>query len=323
MTRCLRGRQGGAAVDRECEVDPQTPFAVPPPGGLLAGPILRRAEPERVCVWICTLGPVRPELLVYRACGGPDEVLGSGTAESVRLGERLYVHLLTGTPRAGRFPAGELLTYDVELDTGGTMLHLADLGLSAGVGALGYAGFRLPSFFLQAADAPLHVLHGSCRKLHSKGEDAFWCADELLASTAGDITRRPSALILTGDQIYGDDVAPGLAGYLNRLGSYLTGRQEQIPGVPPLGTLADGGRGRWIRDQACFTSPHAANHVMAFGEYAALYLMAFSDTTWPADLAGLASHARRVAVSAGRPESAEALARARAALPAVRRVLAN
>jgi hypothetical protein len=304
-------------------MDRQAPFGVPPPGGLLAGPVLRRAERDRVCVWLCTAGPVRPALLVYRACGGPGDVLGGGTAESVRLGERLYVHLLTGTPRAGRFPAGELLMYDVELDTGGTMLRLADLGLPGGAGALGYAGFRLPGFFLQAMDAPLHVLHGSCRKLHGNGEDAFWCADELLAGTAGDVTRRPSALILTGDQIYGDDVAPGLAGYLNRLGSYLTGRQEQIPGVPPLGTLAGGGRGRWIRDQACFTSPHAANHLMAFGEYAALYLMAFSDTTWPADLAGLARNAGPAAVSAGHPGWVEALARARAALPAVRRVLAN
>ena len=304
-------------------MDPQAPFGASPPGGLLAGPVLRRAERDRVCVWMCTAGPVRPALLVYRASGGHGEVLGSGTAESVRLGERLYVHLLTGTPRAGRFPAGELLTYDVELDNGGTALRLADLGLSVGAGALGYAGFGLPGFFLQAADAPLHVLHGSCRKLHGKGEDAFCCADELLAGTAGDLTRRPSALILTGDQIYGDDVAPGLTGYLNRLGCYLTGQQEKIPGVPPPGTLADGGRGRWIRDQACFTSPHAAHHLMTFGEYAALYLMAFSDSTWPDNLAGLTGNAGLVTGSAGKPGHPEALAGARAALPAVRRVLAN
>ena len=62
---------------------------------------------------------------------------------------------------------------------------------------------------------------------------------------------------------------------------------------------------------------------MTFGEYAALYLMAFSDTAWPADLAGLARNTGPAAVPAGRPEWADALARARAALPAVRRVLAN
>jgi hypothetical protein len=309
-------------------MDPRAPFALPP-GGLLAGPILRRAERERISVWICTAGPIRPTLLVYRAYGGCDEALGSSAAESLRLGERLYVHLLTSTPHAGRFPTSELLAYDVELDTGGTVLRLADLGLAAGVGTLGYAGLQLPGLFLQAADAPLHVLHGSCRKLHSKGEDAFWCADELLAGTAADLTRRPSALILTGDQIYGDDVATGLTGYLNWLGSYLTGRQEQIPGIPPLGALADGGRRRWIRDQACFTSPHAANHLMTFGEYAALYLMAFSDTTWPGNLAGLTrntgptGNTGKLTGSAGRLGHAQALARARAALPAVRRVLAN
>jgi hypothetical protein len=306
-----------------CQTDPQTLFAAPP-GGLLAGPVLRRADPGQVCVWICTLGPVRPALLVYRVSAGPDEALGSRTAESVRLGERLYVHLLTARPRAGRLPAGELLIYDVELDADGTALRLADLGLSGGVGTLGYAGFQLPSFCLQAADGPLHVLHGSCRNLHSKGEDAFWCADELLAETAADLTRRPSALFLTGDQIYGDDVAPGLTGYLNRLGTYLTGRQEQIPGVPPLGTLGDGGRTRWIRDQACFTSPSAANHLMTFGEYAALHLMAFSGIAWPADVGELAKDARLAAGSARRRGRAEeALARAWAALPAVRRVLAN
>jgi hypothetical protein len=262
-------------------------------------------------------------LLIYWAFGRPGEVLGSGSAESVRLGERLYVHLLTATPRAGRFPAGELLTYDVEFGTAGAAPRLAGLGLSGGAGTLGYAGFALPSFFLQATDGPLHVLHGSCRKLHGKGEDAFWSADDLLASTAADVTRRPAALFLTGDQIYGDDVAPGLIGYLGRVGSCLTGRQEQIPGVPPQGTLGQGGRKQWIRDQACFTSPHAANHLMTFGEYAALHLMAFSDTTWPAGIAELTGEAGLAAGPAGRPGRSEELAAARAALPAVRRVLAN
>jgi hypothetical protein len=317
------GQTSGTAVDRGYETDPPRPFA-PPPGGLLAGPLLRRADREQVCVWICTVRPVRPALLVYRASAGAGETLGSGTAESVRLGERLYAHLLTAVPRAGRLPAGELLTYDIELEADGRVLRLADLASLGGTGALGYAGSELPSFFLQAPDRPLHVLHGSCRNLHSKGEDAFWCADELLAGTAADLTRRPSALILTGDQIYGDDVAPGLTGYLNRLGSHLTGRQEQIPGVPPLGTLGEGGRERWIRDQARFTSPHAANHLMTFGEYAALHLMAFSDSPWPADASELGKDTGRATRPSRRGGSAgEALARARAALPAVRRVLAN
>ncbi|HEY5988299.1 MAG TPA: hypothetical protein VIV12_18265 [Streptosporangiaceae bacterium] len=300
------------------------PFAASPPGGVIAGPILRRADRDRVCVWICTLGPVRPALLVYR--DGDNDVVGSGTAASIKLGERLYAHLLTATPRADRFPAGELLAYDIELDTDGTVLRLADLGLPGGAGRLGYAGFRLPSFFLQGQAGPLHVLHGSCRKLDAKGQDAFRCADELMAASATNLARRPSALFLTGDQIYGDDVSPGLSAYLNRLGSYLTGGQEQIPGLPPPGTPANGGRERWIRDRACFTTPHAANHLMTFGEYAAAYLMAFSDTTWPADTTEFAKADGQAAAAPGRwsrQRPADELAEARAALPAVRRVLAN
>lgn len=298
------------------------PFTAPP-GGLLAGPVLRRAGPDRVCVWICTLGPVRPALRVHRASRENDTPVGTGTAESAQMGERLYVHLMTASPGTGRFPAGELLTYDIELDTGGRVRRLGDLGLTTGAGALGYADSRLPGFFLPAPDVPLRVLHGSCRKLHGKGEDAFWCADELLADTASDLARRPSALFLTGDQIYGDDVTPGLIGYLNRLGAYLTGRQEQIPGIPPPATLRPGDRQRWIRDQAHFTSPRAANHLMTFGEYAAAYLMAFSDIPWPAGITGLAAGAGPLTVAAWRRRRAGDLARARAALPAVRRVLAN
>lgn len=309
--------------------DSPRPFPAPPPSGLIAGPILRRADRDRVCVWICTIGPARPTLLVYRALGEDNDAVGSGTAESVRLGERLHTHLLTATPRAGRFPVGELLTYDIVLDTDGTALRLADLGLSRGTGTLGYGGFQLPSFFLARPADPLCVLHCSCRKLDGKGEDALLCADELLAGTATNLARRPSALFLTGDQIYGDDVAPGLTAYLNRLGSYLTGRQEQIPGLPLPATLGDGGRQPWIRDHACFTTPHAANHLMTFGEYAAAYLMAFSDTTWPADIAeltkvgGPARPAAGAAARWSRQRCADDLAQARAALPAVRRVLAN
>jgi hypothetical protein len=293
--------------------EPPAPFPAPP-AGLLAGPVLRRADSGRICAWIATLAPVSPSLLVYRAGGGNGGAVGTGTAESVRLGERLHVHLLTATPQAGRFPAGELLTYDIEFGTGAAPRRLSELGPPAGGGTWGYGGLRRPGLVLQPPDAPLRVLHGSCRMPHGKGEDAFLCADELLGHAATGRSHRPSALFLTGDQIYGDDVAPGVTRYLNRLGAYLTGGQEQIPGLPPGPPPPAGERQRWIRDHARFTSPHVANHMMTFGEYAAAYLIAFSDAAWPASLTGLAGRQRGLA---------DILTRTRAALPAVRRVLAN
>ena len=65
----------------------------------------------------------------------------------------------------------------------------------------------LPTFFLQGKRSPLNLLYGSCRKLHGKGEDCLALADEIIASSVEDLNKRPSALFLTGDQIYADDVA--------------------------------------------------------------------------------------------------------------------
>jgi hypothetical protein len=79
--------------------------------------------------------------------------------------------------------------------------------LLAGPRAVTLGDLPLPSFFLPARSAALNLLHGSCRLLHGHGEDALVAADELLAERARDLDRRPSALVLTGDQIYGDEVA--------------------------------------------------------------------------------------------------------------------
>jgi hypothetical protein len=299
--------------------------------GLLAGPILRRVDTSGICVWIATSEPVTASLSIYRAGHEADGTVGTGTTASVRLGQRLFVHLLTARSAGQRFPADELLTYDLELHSpaSGWRGGLAALGLLEGDGAVVYPGLGLPSLFVRQGSGPLHLLHGSCRKLHGKGQDALLCADELLEQTSADVTRRPSALFLTGDQIYGDDVAPALCCYLHRLGSRLAGRAEQIPRIPPQALDGVGGRQRWVHQQARFTSPRAANHLLTFGEFAAAYLLAFSDTLWPADTAELAGLAERTSPRMSPPARRRLRARiqdldtARRALPSVRRVLAN
>ena len=299
--------------------------------GLLAGPILRRVDPTRIRVWIATSGPVRASLWVHRAGQERGGAVGAGEAASVRLGQRLFVHLLTARPSGQRFPIDELLTYDLELQcpASGWSGRLAELGLLEGEGAVAYPGVSLPSLFVRQGSGPLRVLHGSCRKLHGKGQDALLCADELLEHTSADPSRRPSALFLTGDQLYGDDVAAALIGYLHRLGISLTGRAERIPSIPPQALDEVGGRQRWVHEQVGFTSPRAANHLLTFGEFAACYLLAFADTLWPRDIGELARLAEQTSpqLEAGTRRRLRArvqdLENARRALPSVRRVLAN
>jgi hypothetical protein len=308
---------------------------------VLAGPLLRRAEPGRVLVWLATSRPVtvQGEILSLASGGGGDgpRRLGRGGGRRVRLGPRLFVHLVSilPDPAVGAFPRNELLGYDLLVSddaASGPPRRLGDLGLLAGPRAVTLGDLPLPSFFLPARSAALNLLHGSCRLLHGHGEDALVAADELLAERARDLDRRPSALVLTGDQIYGDEVAGPLIGHLTRLGAELLGPGDttSVPGVPALDRLAVYGR-QELSHQLGFTSSKAENHLFSLGEFAAMYLVAWDETNWPQRLPdpaeALPSGGRgsRVAARQRRWYAAElaGLEAARRALPAVRRVLAN
>jgi hypothetical protein len=255
--------------------------------------------------------------------GVDGDPLGAGDAESVRMGPRLFVHLVRMRPARGdRFPTDELLAYDLVIDG---RRRLADLGLLDGPDRIAYRDLPLPTFFIREHVAELNVLHGSCRKLHGGGEDALGAADMLVNRYARDLERRPSAVFLTGDQIYADDVGGPLVRHLTALGRELTGRVDDVPGAPPPGDIPVYGRLDLVRDRACFTGPFASNHLMGFGEFVAMYITAWNERTWPdrlpeageSDLAG--GWRKRRKFEAER----DALEGTRAAIPRVRRLFAN
>lgn len=306
------------------------------PEDVLAGPVIRRAEPNRVCLWLATrsAGEVRAEVVSIGPSGG--RRVGGGTARSVALGPGLFVHLVEAVPDDGAFPLDELLGYDIEVrgGDGGGPRRLADLGCLRGATTLAYGDLPLPTFFLRGPATPaLHLLHGSCRLLHGEGEDAFLAADEVLAGSASDIGERPSAMFLTGDQIYGDDVAGPLIGHLTALGAELLGPGDDtsVPGLPPLSTIPVYGRQDLVREGAGFTSDKAGNHLLSLGEFAAAYVTAWNGELWPTSFPP-AEEAVPEGTVRGRKltrlrrqygHEVTTLEVARRALPAVRRVLAN
>lgn len=295
---------------------------------LLAGPILRRAEPARVCVWIATSTPVRARAEVFQIA--PDRepaLLGGGTASPVQLGRHLYVHVIQARPDSASYPTDTLLGYDLLLEArDGTGQRLADLGLLDGPRGLTYRQLPLPTFFIRDAIPSLHLLHGSCRLLHGKGEDAIAGADELLDRDGLDQFERPAALLLTGDQVYGDDVASALLPHVRSLASELCGEHDEssVPETPPLRTVPINGR-RHLAEQAGFTADLARNHLLSFGEYAAMYLMAWDENNWPATFPPAQQVLADATVVAKRRYDGEvrALEGTRAQLPSMRRVLAN
>lgn len=295
---------------------------------------MRRVEPGRVLIWLATRRPASPAAAVF-VLGDRDEKrhAGSGEAETIRLGPHLFVHLISVVPDDGAFPTETLLAYDLELRSPEERASLADIGLLRGAGSLALPGLPLPTFFIDGGEGNTNYLHGSCRLLHGRGEDAALAAEELLRASARDLTTRPSALFLTGDQIYGDEVAGPLIKHLTSLGAELLGERDgaSMPGAPHLSQVPVYGRQDLVRERAALTSEKAGNHLLSFGEFAAMYLCAWNLRAWPADLPEasevLASqeegflkgrvHAQRY----GR--ELKGLERARAALPAVQRVLAN
>ncbi|MGI8519953.1 MAG: hypothetical protein ACR2MC_05010, partial [Actinomycetota bacterium] len=299
---------------------------------LLAGPVLRRVQADRVCIWAATSRPVEVVGRIYRidpGSGSATEEVASATADRRRLGDKLFVHLVEASAPQGDLPVDELLGYDLELDGAG----LRVLGLLEGPSRIVYGSLPLPTFFIRRALPTLRVFHGSCRLLHGSGEDALQGADEILSRRALDVTQRPGTLFLTGDQIYADDVAGPLAAHLRNLARQLIGPGEttSVPGVSSLDDIPLYGRKSLACERAQFTSEKPTNHLMSFGEFVAMYLMAWNGLSWPrpfpeASETVPSSAGSRLEVAKRRRKyqgEVKDLERARAALPAVRRVLAN
>lgn len=300
---------------------------------LLAGPILRRVTPSRVCVWLASDSPRALQLTVMGAEGAPLaqsslEGLGKAgviaSAQHVKLGERLWVYLLQARPKDGKtFPLDTLLHYSLEeADASGVTAPLA-------LSSLSYDETNLPSFFIPSGLK--HILHGSCRKPHgglNKG-DALAQAEAQLAkhhsSVGGDNAKRPALLLLTGDQIYADDVAVSLAAVLKKKAAELTGATEILPGISLPDIRLHGRKDVLEKEKSGFSSDESHNHLFSFGEFAAMYLYTLGNAqSWslPEHWEDIAPHALPKAEEAFNAQKG-ALQNFSISLWRVRKLLAN
>ena len=251
---------------------------------ILAGPILRSTTPNRVCVWIALSCTSQLTLEIMTLDG---EVVGKSnldrlSASRFKLGSNLYVYLLQAYPLEKQVHfATETLYYYRLFDE---QSFPSEINLKAA--HLTYGNHNYPVFHIP--NKLKSILHGSCRKPHgSVGEDSLAVGDNLLAETYADISQRPDLLLLTGDQIYADDVDASLLEILREQATNLMGHSETLPlteynnpnpcGLDP-GSLALGGRIKeLVKHHSGFTSSEAGNHLMSFGEFAAMYIFAFGN----------------------------------------------
>jgi hypothetical protein len=316
----------------------------PPPVELplvLAGPILRRCDAREVWVWIALREECDVRVIVETAVergAGAGDLLGEGRARAATFGPRLHIALVrvtpkssSGSPSSASFPTRKVLAYDVEVSPtgGGAGGNLSEVGLIDGPNAVNLSKFKLPTFVL-GREYPPRLLHGSCRKLHGEGDDALALAEGLLEADQTRASARPEVLFLTGDQIYADDVAGPLIAHLSKLGCWLMDWDEQIPGLGSPSLMPVGGRGA-VSERIGFSSGEASDHLLAFGEFAAMYLVAWNVQCWPASFPPnpFPGPGRLRTKEGSAPEweayekQTRSLAVARDALPKVRRALAN
>jgi hypothetical protein len=317
---------------------------------ILAGPILRRVEQGAVTVWLALKEPCMVTLRIYeRDAEGELTQRFEGRRHTIRVGDHLHIVAVTARAASDEMPLawGDLYYYDLFFEAadqvGNRSLHTpgvlnVDVSAADALRRLVYADYPLPSFVLPPAEVSmLRLVHGSCRKSHGTGKEMLSALDTILETSITQGGQRPQQLFLTGDQIYADDVAEPLLFVLMDAGNFLLeGNEEEVlPLVnAPARSLAPGKRGEVVRNKALFTTTTPQNHLLALGEYAAMYLFAWSDVVWPTEFPAAEElwqaypEARpapddQVKAEAEYSAQLERVGEFRAGLPQVRRALAN
>ncbi|KAA0545282.1 hypothetical protein FZW96_18060 [Bacillus sp. BGMRC 2118] len=262
---------------------------------ILSGPILRKVDTTGIYIWLATSIPLQMKGEIYHIHQKEDSThsyqLLSTHSEvtTVQLGTNVYMNLVKISPDTESYPTDVLLGYNLLFYNGTNIIDLSDFGLLTpdSPDSIVYGDLLYPSFFINRSKNS-RLLYGSCRKFHGKGEDSLVSGDLLLQETYLDVEKRPHSLFLLGDQIYADDVADPLFSIITNLSKTLIGNTEKLSHLDerinqePFSTSINQINGRqFIMKNFCsFTSSHAQNHLMTFGEFATMYLLSFGPALW-------------------------------------------
>lgn len=303
---------------------------------LLCGPLLRRVNEYSVTVWVALLKKGKVTLEVLDPDGNSFVPPMKASRDTVDVGANLHIVAVTVYRYDPKLFEGLVYTYDISFDVDGQHYDLAAAS-NKPVDAFAYAPYKKPSFSLPPSDlTKLRLMHGSCRKPNAEGPDALAYLDSLIAEYPDQADARPHQLLLTGDQIYADEVAETLLLMLTDAGDTLLGwsPNEMLPpvgrfhaataaGIPPgtrMGRL----------QEAKFTSDDTRSHLMSLGEYLAMYLFVWSDELWPVDIPHSSDVAAKIGVNVEDLTFAGEITpnrlrvdSFRKTLPQVRKVLAN
>lgn len=278
---------------------------------VIAGPILRRLEADRLVIWMALTRPSHIRLTLQPETADEKTYTlnpGSDALRIVTIGEHLHLALID-LKLTKALPQDHWIAYDIAVAKGKTARAWSNWQDWAP--DLVYPGQKSPGFKISSQVRSLY--QGSCRKPHHTAGDGLVDADALLQASleakdqkAKEANPWPAFLIMSGDQIYGDDVAGPMLVAIHHLIARLGiptesfeslnvanlpdshalqdhpknyyGRDELLPDIEASKRLIDylfGGKSKPI-----FTTDSAHNHLISFAEYLVMYLLVWSPTPW-------------------------------------------
>lgn len=262
-----------------------------------AGPIIRRLTPKRLCLWLASSEAVELQLQLQPEQGEKLEFDAKQLqpfVQQLQLAGKLYLYFLDLELNEA-LPTEHWISYDLQLKTsGGDWQNWQQWAED-----LVYPGRALPGFVIKPK---VHsVLHGSCRKPHFGAGDGLVRADQQLKDTAPD--QWPSLLMLSGDQVYTDDVGAPMLYAIHQLIAKLEFADETLPcatlssshelhsktpyyyqrekllpateaSYQVLKQLFQGAK------KPVFTTDSAHNHLISMAEVFSMYLLVWSPAPW-------------------------------------------
>ncbi len=261
---------------------------------VLCGPLLRRVTNHTVTLWLVTSYPTRVQLRLTPHLGIPivfdADHLEQHHCQRICLAHHAHV-LMLNVMLSSPLPFNTWIGYELSL-----LHHEQWVSIHTLHPDLCYPGFSTPGFILQKQVNKL--LHGSCRKPHFPAQDGLVRGDTELMNTP--IQDWPTLLMMSGDQVYVDDVAAPLLTFIHCAIAVLEFKNEPLPGTSvldsfslhthseycykretllPIASRVDDTVFRGVR-KPIFTSANAQNHLVSLAEMFTMYLLVWSPALW-------------------------------------------
>ena len=213
----------------------------------------------------------------------------------MRIGKQAFVNLIS-IDFSDALPLDTLLAYNFILTADKQQHSLVDC-----MPEILYPEQKYPNFAIKTDIK--QMLHGSCRKPHFDSGDGLVQVDHVIAKSVDNVTTRPAMLVMSGDQIYADDVAGPMLVAIHQVIELLGLYDEQWQGtlVNSSEELFSSPFCYYQRDQLLphdsankavydkifaaskkpiFTSVNSKNHLVTLAEVFAMYLLTWSPIMW-------------------------------------------